>query len=62
METPSYVGEASAVIAVIDFIYWITTKTPEWTLYVWIIFGIIFIIDWMFGGIADTGICKKCFG
>lgn len=62
MKTPSYVGETAAIIAVIDFIYWASSNTPKWTLYVWIVFGIIFIIDWMFGGVADKGICKKCFG
>ncbi len=58
---PSYVGETSAVIAVLDFIYWAAARTPDWTLYIWILFGILFIIDWMLGGIADEGICKKCW-
>ena len=62
MKTPSYVGEAAAIIAVIDFIYWAAGNTPKWTLYIWIVFGFIFIIDWMLGGVADKGICKKCFG
>lgn len=62
MKTPSWVGEASAVVAVIDFIYWASAKTPQWALWVWITFGVIFIIDWMMGGVADQGICKKCFG
>lgn len=49
----SRIGEAAAVVAVIDFIYWISIKTPEWTLWIWICFGIIFLIDWMLGGIND---------
>ena len=61
MKTPSYLGEAAAVIAVLDFIYWISQRTPEWTLYIWIGFGLLFILDWMLGGIADEGICKRCF-
>ncbi len=60
MKTPSIIGEAAAVIAVLDFIYWAATKTPEWLIYVWIFFGALFILDWMLGGITDTGICKKC--
>lgn len=62
MKLPSYIGESAAVIAGINFIYWAASNTPKWVLYIWIIFGVIFLIDWMFGGIADQGICKKCFG
>jgi hypothetical protein len=61
-KTPSMVGEAAAVIAVLDFIYWVAVRTPDWTLYLWVAFAVIFIIDWMLGGIADKGICKKCWG
>ncbi|MBC8500133.1 MAG: hypothetical protein ISS25_01040 [Nanoarchaeota archaeon] len=61
MKKPSYIGEAAAVIAVVDFIYWASTKTPKWTLYIWITFGVVFVLDWMLGGIADKGICKDCF-
>lgn len=61
MKLPSYIGEAAGVIAVLDFIYWVTIHTPEWTKYIWIVFGFVFIIDWMLGGIADDGICKRCF-
>ncbi len=61
MKKPSYLGEAAAVIAVINFIYWASAKTPRFILWIWIIFGIIFIIDWMLGGVSDKGICKKCF-
>lgn len=59
MNTPSYVGGASAVIAVIDFIYWAAAKTPSWLVWIWIVFGAIFIIDWMTGGVADKGIFKS---
>jgi hypothetical protein len=62
IKTPSLIGEAAAVVAVIDFIYWAAVRTPSWLLYLWIAFGVLFIIDWMFGGIADVGICKKCWG
>ena len=61
MKTPSYVGEASAVITVINFIYFAISKSPSYTRYLWIIFGFIFILDWMLDGVADKGICKKCF-
>ena len=61
MKTPSYVGETAAVISVLDFIYWASTKTPSWTIYVWVLFGAVFIIDWMLGGIADKGIFKHYF-
>ncbi len=61
MKTPSYIGEASAVIAVIHFVYWASGKTPTWTFYLWIGFAVLFILDWMFNGVADTGICKRCF-
>ncbi len=60
MKTPSWVGETSAVVAVISFVYWAAANTPKWTIWIWILFGIIFIIDWMMGGVADKGICKKC--
>lgn len=59
MKTPSYVGEAAAVIAVIDFIYWAAARTPSWTIWIWVVFGVIFIIDWMLGGVADKGIFKS---
>jgi hypothetical protein len=62
MKTPSAVGEVSAVIAVLNFIYWASMNTPTWTLYLWISFGVLFVVDWMLGGIADVGICKKCWG
>ncbi|MBU1270086.1 MAG: hypothetical protein KKF95_05095 [Nanoarchaeota archaeon] len=52
-KTTSIVGETAAVIAVINFITWAASITPSWTLWIWIIFGIIFIIDWMLGGVAD---------
>ena len=61
MKTPSFVGEAAAVVAVLDFVYWASGKAPEWTLWIWIAFGLLFVADWMLGGIADKGICKKCF-
>ena len=61
MKRPSWVGEASAVVAVISFIYWAATNTPTWAIWIWILFGALFIIDWMMGGIRDKGICKKCF-
>lgn len=57
---PSYIGEAAAVIAAIDFIYWASAKTPAWAAWVWVVFGAVFIVDWMLGGIADKGICRKC--
>ena len=59
MKTPSIVGESAALIAVLDFIYWASAKTPAWTAWVWAVFGAILIIDWMLGGIADRGICKS---
>jgi len=59
---PSFIGEAAAVIAIIDFIYWASVRTPAWTMYFWVVFGVLFILDWMLGGIADSGICKKCWG
>ena len=46
MKYPSYLGEAAAVIAVLDFLYWTANNTPQWALYIWIIFGIIFLIDY----------------
>jgi len=61
MKKPSYVGEAAVVIVVIDFIYWAVGNSPSWVLPIGIIFGALFIIDWMMGGIADKGICKNCF-
>jgi len=61
MKTPSIFGEAAAVIAVLDFILWASYKTPSWLLYIWIAFGVVFVLDWMLGGIADKGICKDCF-
>ncbi|PIN77445.1 hypothetical protein COV16_06780 [Candidatus Woesearchaeota archaeon CG10_big_fil_rev_8_21_14_0_10_34_8] len=61
MKKPSWVGEASAVIAVLNFIYWAAAKTPSWFLYIWIGFGVFFVVDWMLGGVADKGICKKCW-
>ncbi len=59
MKTPSYVGETAAVIAVIDFIYWAAASTPSWAVWIWVVFGAIFIIDWMLGGVADKGIFKS---
>ena len=61
MKTPSYVGEAAAVIAVLSFIYWAAALTPAWLRWLWIPFGALFILDWMLGGVADDGICKRCF-
>jgi len=61
MKLPSYVGEASAVIAVLNFILWSYQILPEWTKWLLVPFALLFIIDWMLGGIADNGICKKCF-
>ncbi|MBU1854120.1 MAG: hypothetical protein KKF89_00215 [Nanoarchaeota archaeon] len=58
---PSYIGEAAAVVAVLDFIIWIASSTPKYLLFIWVLFGLIFIIDYMLGGIADKGICKDCF-
>ncbi len=60
--TPSYVGEAAAVAAVIGFFYWALADAPRWARWLSVAFVIIFILDWMFGGIADKGICKNCFG
>ncbi|MBI2147897.1 hypothetical protein HYU19_05525 [Candidatus Woesearchaeota archaeon] len=61
MPLPSYVGESAAVIAVISFIYWAAAQTPAWAAWAWVVFGAVFIIDWMLGGIADSGICRKCW-
>jgi len=58
---PSIVGEVSAVVAVIDFILWIASVTPPWTLWIWISFGVVFILDWMMGGVSDRGIFKGRF-
>ena len=62
LPTPSVVGEASAIVAGLHFIGWAAKIAPAWTAWIWIVFGGIFIVDWMLGGIADKGICKKCFG
>jgi len=59
---PSYVGEAAAVVAVLHFVYWAALQGPKWTMWVWMIFAVIFMIDWMWGGIVDQGICRNCFG
>ena len=40
----SYIGEIAAVIAVLDFIYWIALSSPNWTFYIWIVFALIFIL------------------
>lgn len=61
MKTPSYVGEAAAVLGVLSFIYWAAANTPQWALILWVSLGALFIIDWMLGGVADIGLCKKCF-
>ena len=60
--TPSYVGEAAAVVAVIGFLYWALADAPRWVRWLSVAFVIVFIIDWMLGGIADKGICRECFG
>tara|TARA_Y100000310_G_C20588884_1_gene766912 strand:+ start:359 stop:562 length:204 start_codon:yes stop_codon:yes gene_type:complete len=57
----SYVGEIAAVIAVLDFIYWLALRSPNWTFYIWIGFALIFIFDWMMGGVADRGIFGEGF-
>ena len=56
MRRPKIVGEASALLAAIGFIYWAAANTPAWALGVWIVFGVILIIDWMKGGILDKSI------
>lgn len=59
MKTPSIVGESAALIAVIDFMYWASTRTPGWASWLWVVFGAILIVDWMLGGITDKGVCKS---
>ena len=59
MKTPSVIGETAAVIAVLDFIYWAATQTPGWVSWLWAVFGAVFIIDWMRGGVTDVGIIKS---
>ncbi|MBU0665979.1 MAG: hypothetical protein ABIC91_08315 [Nanoarchaeota archaeon] len=61
MKNPSIIGESAAVIAVLDFIYWLSANTPKWSLIIWISFAILFLIDWMLGGVADKGICTGMF-
>ena len=61
MKTPSIVGETSAIITVITFLMWTGDRLPKYLLFIPIVFGLIFILDWMLGGIADKGLCKKCF-
>tara|TARA_Y100000310_G_scaffold295145_1_gene326210 strand:+ start:2240 stop:2428 length:189 start_codon:yes stop_codon:yes gene_type:complete len=58
---PSFLGETAAVIAVLDFIYWASGYSPDWMIWIWIVFGVVFIADWMLGGVSDKGIYKKCF-
>lgn len=60
MKTPSYLGEAAAIIAVLSFYRWAAELRPE-IAWVWMLFGILFLADWMLGGIADEGLCKSCF-
>ncbi|MBR9699378.1 hypothetical protein GOV09_02895 [Candidatus Woesearchaeota archaeon] len=57
----SAVGEVAALLAILDFIYWVSSNTPKIFMWLWIIFGLIVIIDFMNGGLIDKGICKKCF-
>ena len=59
---PSYVGEASAVVAVLNFIVWAASHTPRILLWLWLLFALVFLVDWMLGGIADRGICQRCVG
>ena len=59
MTNTSIVGETSAVIATINFIMWAADKTPDWTIWIWIIFATIFIIDWMLGGVSDKEILRS---
>ena len=56
MKKPSLIGEASAVVAAINFIYWAAANTSAWALGLWILFGMLLIIDWMKGGIIDKSI------
>ena len=60
MRTPSYVGETAAIIAVLNFIMWGAGILPNWTRWLLVPFGVLVVIDWMLGGIADQGFCKKC--
>ncbi|MBS3124939.1 hypothetical protein J4211_01645 [Candidatus Woesearchaeota archaeon] len=60
VETPSYVGETVAVITVVNFAMWAVGLFPNWTKFLIIPFVFVFLLDWMLGGIADTGICKTC--
>ena len=60
MKTPSYIGESSAIIAVIYFLLESFNYLPNHLILIPIITGIISIINWMNDGIADKGICKDC--
>ncbi len=55
----SIIGEASAVIATLNFIMWAANITPKWTAWLWIAFAVIFIVDWMMGGVDDKGISQN---
>ena len=60
MPKPSIIGEAAVVIAVIDLVFYVIKQVPS-LLYICLIFTLVFLIDYMFGGIADKGLCKDCF-
>jgi hypothetical protein len=57
---PSVVGEAAVVVAVIDLVLYVIKQSPS-LLYISLIFVLIFLIDYMLGGITDKGLCKDCF-
>jgi len=55
MPLPSYIGESAAVVTVLHFLLW-SFSVMESPL--WLLFGLLFIADWMLDGIADAGLCK----
>ena len=57
---PSVVWEAAVVVAVIDLVLYVIKQSPS-LLYISLIFVLIFLIDYMLGGITDKGLCKDCF-
>lgn len=55
----SIIGESTGIGAILSFVTWVATGTPECLLSVWIIFGIICIIDYIKGGLTDKSIISR---
>jgi hypothetical protein len=56
---PSIIGESSVIIAVLSFIIYVVEKLPNYIIFIPILFGFIFIIDYMNGGLIDKGIFRS---